>query len=106
MKQPDETKSKPVERLFPFALRARILIVGRENLRRSKSRLHFALITSDLSESSRAHLLSEFRHYPVVQHFTSADLERFFGLHGAKVLGFKKSHLAQSIYRELKGYRL
>ncbi len=97
---------KSVERLFPFALRARILLVGRETLRRSKSRLHFVLITRDLSDRSRQEVLSEYEHYPVVQRYTSADLERFFGLRGAKVLGFRKSHLAQSIYRELKGYRL
>jgi hypothetical protein len=48
-----QSSAKPVERLFPFALRARILIVGREALLRSKSRLHFILITHDLSENSR-----------------------------------------------------
>ncbi len=98
--------AKSVERLFPFALRARLLLVGRETLRRSKSRLHFVLVTMDLSERSRDEVLSEYGHYPVVQRYTSADLERFFGLRGAKVLGFRKSHLAQSIYRELKGSRL
>ena len=98
--------SKNVDRLFPFVLRARILLVGRETLQRSKSRLHFVLLTTDLSDKSREELLSEFHHYPVVQHYASADLERFFGLRGTKVLGFQKSHLAQSIYRELKAYRL
>ena len=33
--------AKPVERLFPFVLRSRILLVGREALRRNKRRLHF-----------------------------------------------------------------
>jgi len=98
--------AKPVERLFPFVLRSRILLVGRDTLRRSKSRLHFVLITSDLSEPTRAEVLSDFAHYPVVQHYTSAELEQFFGLKGTKVIGFEKSGLAQSIYAELKQHRL
>jgi hypothetical protein len=103
-----ETSSpaKPVERLFPFALRARILIVGRETLLRSKGRLHFVLITTDLSEQSRKEILSDFAHYPVVQRYTAADLDQFFGLKGTKVLGFAKSGLAQSIYAEMKQDRL
>ena len=97
---------KPVERLFPFVMRSRNLLVGRETLRRSKSRLHFVLITHDLSEPSRTEVLSDFAHYPVVQHYTSAELERFFGLKGTKVIGFEKSGLAQSVYAELKQHRL
>jgi hypothetical protein len=98
--------TKPVERLFPFVLRARILLIGRENLGRNKSRLHFVLITNDISETSRAKLLAEFTAYPIVQHYTSTDLEQHFGVKGAKVLGFRKSSLAQSIYAELKQHRL
>jgi hypothetical protein len=98
--------AKPVARLFPFVLRSRILIVGRDALRRSKSRLHFVLITLDLSEQSQAEVLSEFSYYPVVQLYTSAELEQFFGLKGTKVIGFEKSGLAQSIYAELKQHRL
>lgn len=97
---------KPVERLFPFVLRSGILLVGRETLLRSKSKLHFVLITTDLSENSRAEILSEFAHYPIVQHYQSEDLEKHFGLKGAKVIGFAKSGLAQSLYAELKQHRL
>ena len=97
---------KPVERLFPFVLRSRIVIVGRENLSRSKGNLHFVLITRELSENSREDILRDFAHYPVVQNFTSADLEKHFGVKGAKVIGFQKSDLAQSIYAELKEYRI
>ncbi len=95
-----------MERLFPFVLRSRNLVVGRETLRRSKGRLHFVLITHDLSEKSRAAVLADFAHYPVVQHYTSAELEQFFGLKGTKVIGFEKSGLARSIYAELKQHRL
>jgi hypothetical protein len=103
-KKPDT--AKPVERLFPFVLRARILLMGRDLLVRSKNRLHFVLITDDLSENSCKEVLSDFAHYPVVQCYTSADLERFFGVKGTKVLGFAKSGLAQSIYAELKEHRV
>ena len=96
----------PVERLFPFILRARILLIGRDILRRSKSKLHFVLITEDIAESSRAEILSDFKHYPVVQHYAAADLEKFFGIKGAKAIGFAKSGLAQSLYAELKGHRI
>ena len=95
-----------VERLFPFVLKSRALLVGRETLLRSKGRLHFVLITSDLSDSSRANVLKDFSHYPVVQHFTAEELEKFFGIQDARLIGFKKSGLAQSIYSELKQYRI
>ena len=104
MKQ--DSPAKPVERLFPFVLRSRNLLVGRDTLARSKNRLHFVLITHDLSEQSRAEVLSDFSHYPVVQHYTSEELDQFFQLKGTKMIGFQKSGLAQSIYAELKQYRL
>ncbi len=97
---------RPVERLFPFVLRARNLIVGRDTLIRSKGKLHFVLITHDLSENSRQEVLKDFMHYPVVQHYTSADLETHFKLKKAKVIGFQKSGLAQSIYAELRQHRI
>jgi hypothetical protein len=97
---------RPVERLFPFVSRSRILMVGRDTLAHSKSKLHFVLITHDLSETSRAEILSDFAHYPVVQHYTSKELEKLFGIKGAKVIGFEKSGLAQSLYAELKAYRI
>ena len=98
--------AKPVERLFPFVLRSRILLAGRETLLRSKSKLHFVLITTDISENSCVEILSEFAHYPIVQHYQSEDLEKLFGLKGAKVIGFAKSGLAQSLYAELKQHRI
>ena len=100
------SEGKSVERLFPFVLKARILLIGRDTLRRSKSKLHFVLITTDLSGGSRAEILTDFAHYPVVQKYTSAELDAFFGIKGAKVIGFAKSHLAQSIYAEMKESRI
>ena len=104
MKEADS--ARPVERLFPFVLRSRNLIAGRETLLRSKSKLHFILITTDISENSRTEILAEFVHYPVVQHYQTEDLEKHFGLKGAKVIGFAKSGLAQSLYAELKQHRI
>ena len=97
---------KPVERLFPFILRSRKLLVGREVLARSKSKLQWILIATDISESSRDQLLADFRDYPVVQSFSSADFERLFNVRNAKVLGFAKSPLSKSIYAELKNQRI
>jgi hypothetical protein len=100
------TRAKSVERLFPFVVRARLLLVGRETLARSKRKLQCVLISEDISEGSRAEILREFSDYPVVQQFSSADFEKFFGVRNAKVLGLKKSSLAKAIYGELKEFRL
>jgi len=75
-------------------------------LLRSKNKLHFVLITTDISENSRDEILAEFAHYPVVQHYQTHDLKNHFGLEGAKIVGFAKSALAQSLYAELKQYRV
>ncbi len=48
---------KSVERLFPFALKARIFIPGRERLSRSKSRIQFILVTEDISQGSYEEIL-------------------------------------------------
>src|SRR5690242_3498003 len=101
-----EERSKSVERLFPFVVRARKLIVGREALVRSRRRLHSILISTDLSANSREEILREFADYPILQKYTTAEIERFFGVRNAKVLGFEKSSLAKSIYSELKDSRL
>ena len=102
----DPAPAKSVERLFPFVIKSRCLIVGRDTLARSKGQLHFILITTDISENSRAQILKDFEHYPVVQCYSEADLEKHFGFKGTKLVGFAKSGLAQSIYAELKPHRL
>lgn len=94
--------AKPVERLFPFALRAAIVIPGRDALRRMRRRLLFLLVTTDLSENSREAVRRDFAGLPLIERYTAADLERFFNLRNTKVVGFKKSALAQSILVELR----
>lgn len=103
---PETRAGRPVERLFPFAVRARKLIFGRETLERSKRKLQWVLIATDISEGSRNDIVQEFGDYPVVQQFTAADFERFFNVRNAKVVGFVKSTLAKSIYAELKECRI
>ena len=102
----DPVAARGVERLFPFVLKARALLIGRDALRANKGKLHFVLITTDIAPASRAEVLKDFVHYPVVQHFTAADLETYFNVKGAKAVGFTKSGLAQSIYAELKEHRI
>jgi hypothetical protein len=96
--------SKPVERLFPFALRAGLLVVGREVLWRLRKRIHFVLLTTDLSANSLQEIRRDFAEVTLVQRYISADLEGFFKVRGTKVVGFKKSALARSLLRELASF--
>jgi hypothetical protein len=100
------TSTKTIERLFPFIKRARTLIVGQQIVLRSKSQLHFVLLTHDISDRGKSEALRKFKHYPVVQRFRSADLQKHFDVRGAKLLGFRKSGLSKSLYAELKKYRI
>jgi hypothetical protein len=100
------TTSHPVERLFPFALRARLVVVGREPLSRMRRKLGFVLIVEGLRPESRAAIVADYAGIPVVEHFTSEDLERSLNVRGAKVVGFRKSTLASSILTELREFRI
>ena len=106
MKEGAKPQPSQPERLFPFVMRARKLLVGREVLLRSKSKLQFVLITTDISESSRKEILDSLSDYPIIQKYTAAELEKFFSVRNAKVIGFAKSTLAKSIYSELKEARI
>jgi len=94
------------ERLYPFARRARIVVVGRPVLFRQRRHLQFLLITEDLSATSQREVRRDYPDVPIVQHYTSVQLEQFFALRNTKVIGFRKSSLAMSILRELKPFRL
>lgn len=100
------SSGKAAERLFPFVVRARLLMVGRETLARNKRNLHCVLISEDISAGSKEEVLRDFRDYPILQRFQSAEFEQFFKVRNAKVVGFKKSSLAKSIYTELKEFRV
>jgi hypothetical protein len=99
-------KPGSAERLFPFVVRSRKFMVGRESLAHNRRRLHSVLIATDISDNSKEEILREFADYPVMQKYTSAEIESFFGARNAKVIGFEKSSLAKSIYGELKECRL
>ena len=101
-----EVPASRIEQLVELAVSSKLLLIGREALRRNKSYLHFVLIATDIIANHREEVLADFRHYPVVQHFTAADFERLFQIKGAKTVGFAKSDLAKSIYVELKPYRI
>ena len=92
----------PVERLYPFALRARVVVVGEALLARLKKKLHFILISEDISEKRIVEICRQFSDLPVLQCYTAESIETFFGFKNTKVLGFKKSSLAVSIHKELK----
>jgi hypothetical protein len=95
-----------IEQLLALAQESRLLLIGREAVRKNKSHLHFVLIATDIIANHREEVLAENKHYPVVQHFTAADFARLFQIEGAKTVGFAKSELAKSIYAELKAYRI
>ena len=85
---------KPVERLFPFALRARIVATGEQPLetKRTKSWNH--------------QILKQFPGLPVYQRYTSEDFKTFFGYQQTKMIGFRKSALTSSILKEFKSLGL
>ena len=90
------------EKLAPFALRARVLVVGRERLTRMRKRLAFVIMTRDLADNSRREMLRRLEGVQVVHALTAPDLERLFGLGNTKVVGFSRSTLATSLLRALR----
>jgi hypothetical protein len=98
----DDVNFKPVERLFPFALRASVVVSGRDGLLRNRKHLHFVLVTPDLSPTARESVLKNYAPVPVLEGFSMAEFEKHFGFHEAKVIGFLKSDISYSIRRELK----
>lgn len=96
------SEKKPVERLFPFVVKTRILVTGREKMRLMQKGLQFVLITTDLTENSQKEVFKNFTSVPVIKKYRSDELEKFFGVSNAKIVGFKRSSLALSILNELQ----
>jgi len=97
---------KPVERLFPFALRARIVATGEQTLKAIRKKIGFLLLTEDISLSRVHQILKQFPGIPVYQRYTSEDFKTFFGYQQTKVIGFRKSALTSSILKEFKSLGL
>ena len=95
---------KPVERLFPFAVRSGIIVPGRDGMARKRRKLLFVLITTDLSPKSRVHILRTFAPLPIIERYTSTDVQAMFTFYGAKVLGFVHCPLSKTILREMKEF--
>ena len=93
-------------KLFNFANRSRIVITGRERIARSKHKLQFILVSTDIAENSLENILRDFSHYPIVQLFTSEEFEDFFTYKNCKFIAFEKSDLAIQIYKDLKEARI
>lgn len=96
-------KTTEVERLYPFALRTKIQVVGISPVLRLQKHLQLLFLASDLSEHSKGKMSSVLSRVPIVTHYDSAALSHLFGVSGLKVLGLKKTPLAVSILKELKG---
>jgi hypothetical protein len=92
--------------LFLPVLRAKILLIGRDTVTRNKRKLHFVLITEDISERVRAPEIPRgLQALPGIAVLRGVGLGKAFRVKGAKTIGFTKSGLAQSIYAELKEHR-
>ena len=91
------------DRLSPFMRRARIYEIGRERLYQVKNRLQFLLVTEDISANSLGQLLRDFS-CPVYKAMTMSDIERYFGFHGTKVLGFRRHPLSGQAQAALKEF--
>lgn len=92
-------------KLAPFALRAGVVTTGRHQLYRLHKHMRFLLVTNDTSPRSVDEILNAFSDVPVVRAFTTDDIARLFNLRNTKVVGFRKSSLADSLLRILKPYR-
>ncbi len=91
------------ERLSQFMRRARILEVGRDRLHQVKNKLQFLLVTEDASANTLAQMLRDFN-CPVYKALTMADVERYFGYRGTKIIGFRRHPLSNEAQAALKPY--
>lgn len=90
------------ERLGPFMRRARTVEVGRDRLYQLKQKLQFLLVTEEISTNSLQQLLRDFP-CPVYRALDMAAVEKYFGFHGTKVLGFHRQPLSCQVQAALKG---
>ncbi len=92
--------------LSPFIRRAGIIVTGREKLIQRSNQLAFAVMTADLSDASRREALRDLKCKVFELPLNSDDIEKLYGVSGAKLLGFKKNKLADSILKFIKPYQI
>lgn len=92
--------------LAPFCRRAGILITGRKKLELLGNKIAFILVAKDISANSLDEVLETFPALPVVQWGTSSDFHSLFGLENTKIIGVKRSSLAEQIFADMQEEKL
>lgn len=90
-------------KMAPFLIRSRTVIPGRERLVQLRNRLAFILITTDISENSRREIQAKF-HCPIVQVCTAEEIRQLFGYGNCKILGFRRTSPATSVFKALREF--
>ncbi len=76
--------------------------MGRERIYREQKRLLFVLVCTDLSGNSRREIAQRVTQIPVLERYSSAEIEQLAHLPNTKIIGFKKSPISQRIFSLLK----
>lgn len=95
---------KEIAGLANFACRARLAVTGREKLRRTGD-LAMVLLARDIAPNSRDEVLRDL-HCPVYQCCTGGELGRFFGLENCRMVGIRRSSIADGLKAKLSSCRL
>ncbi|NOY79512.1 MAG: hypothetical protein GXP31_00765 [Kiritimatiellaeota bacterium] len=95
-----------IEPILPFIRRAGVVAVGRHKLRRTRKKLEFVWIATDLSENSRHDVLKWFPGLPIIEYGTTEDFARWFGFTHTKLVGLRRSSVAHSALERLRRFRV
>ena len=94
-----------LDKLAPFARRARCYENGREKLHQHRKKLAFILVTEDLAKNSLDEVLRTFS-CPVYQALTAEEIRQRFDMENTKILGFRKTPLALQMEQCFAGCRI
>lgn len=97
---------KKIITLAPFCRRAGILVTGRKKLELLGNKIAFILVANDISANSLDEVLETFPSIPVVQWGTSNDFHTLFDLENTKIIGVKRSSLAEQIFADMQDEKL
>ena len=97
-----DTSAREAAGLLPFARKAGVMVMGRERIYREQKRLLFVMVCTDLSGNSRREIAQRITQIPVLERYSSAEIEQLAHLPNTKIIGFKKSPLSQRIFSLLK----